>query len=224
MAVAGAAALVATVVALHVVSEAAVVESIRRTTAGDRMAGAEAWRLGVRKFWTVLVLKVLALGGLFLVAGLLSVPVVGALSGVLPLWGAMAFSVAATVAATPWLLSGYFMYIYAIRISVVESVGAREAILRAWHYLPGRVLESVRLLILAFIGQLAGSLCILATIAPGVASWYVALRWSGSTSLALSVGVAVSALPAVAAVGAIGTYRSAVWTLGFLESRAEERE
>jgi hypothetical protein len=216
--------LVATVVALHVISEAAVVESIRRTTSKGRMSAAEPWRFGIGKLGAVLMLKVLGVGGLCLVAGVLSVPVVGALSGRLPVWWAITFSAMAIVAALPWILSGYFTYIYAIRISVVERVGVREAIRRAWRYLPGRVLESVRLLILAFVGQLAGSLCILAAIAPGVASWYIALRWSGSTSLALAVGVAVSAAPAIAAVGAIGTYRSAVWTIGFLESRAEESE
>jgi hypothetical protein len=218
--------LVAAVVAafgglfMHVVSEAALIEGVRRNRAGTPLRIGAGMRVGMHHFWRVLGVKLLLALGLGLSGLLLAVPAVLGALGLVPLWLGVAVTVPLLFLAVPWFLTLYFVYVYALRIAVLDERGARVAIREARVYLRGRVLDSLKLLLVSFVGQMGGAAVAAALILPVVALG-AALYFTVGLVPAIVVGAALLVPVALAAGGALGTFRSSVWTLGFLEARAE---
>jgi hypothetical protein len=204
---------------MHVVSEGALIDAARRVRAGEAPRNREEVAAGRSAFGRVLRVKLAAIGALLSVVAVLSAPALLALSGVVPVAGAIAIGLPLLVAGVPVLLTAYFVYAYALRFAVLDRVGAAEAIRRGWRFLHGRVLESLQLLVLAFLAQVGGAVAAVAMALPGAGVGLVVWLVSGELVWAGILGGLVALPPILMAVGAAGTFRSSVWTLGFLESR-----
>jgi len=134
---------------------------------------------------------------------------------------ALGFTVA--LGAAPILLTVYVVYAFALRFAVVDGTGAVDSLRRAWDFLHGRVLESVKLLVLAFLGQVGGAMAAFAAATPGIVAGVVAWLVTGEVWLGVAVGSVIVLPPVLVVAGAAGTFRSSVWTMGFLESREAAR-
>lgn len=208
---------------MHVVSEGALIEGAGRLQMGAMLGTGEAFRSGRASFGRVLRLKVGALCAIAVAALVLASPAVMIWLHVLPMVAGVWLTGGLLVVATPWLLTGYFVYAYALRFTVLEGLEAGGAILAAWRYLPGRVLESLKLLALAFAGQIVAALAGAVAVLPGVGLGTLIFVATGSMTWAVATGCVLALPPGLAVAGIVGTFRSAVWTLGFLESREAER-
>jgi hypothetical protein len=209
-------------VGLHVISEAAVVEGVHRARRGRSLAALEGFSFGRSRLGPVLRLKLLAFLALAGVVAILGAPILLAALVGFSFKYAAAVSAVCGIVALPWLLSGYFVYVYALRFAVIDGVDARQAIGRARGFLSGRIQQSLQLLIIAFLGQAAGGICVILALTPGLGVGFVVSYATSSATAGFLAGALLSVAPVVAIVGATGTFRSAVWTIGFLESRAME--
>lgn len=89
------------------------------------------------------------------------------------------------------------------------------------RYLSGRVLESLKLLVVGFVGQGCGAAVAAVGLLPAAVVGAALYFFVGLIPALVAAGVL--AIPVVvAAAGATGAFRSAVWTLGYLQGRAVE--
>lgn len=206
---------------MHVVSEAALIDGVKRAETADQPSVTTGLQSGRRNFWRVVGVK-LALGALSALAALvMAAPALLAVFDLLPVWLAVVLSVPALINGVPVLLSLQFVTQYALRIAVLDDVGVGAAIGHARVHLQGRVVDSVKLLLLAFVAQAAGSMATVACLIPGAALGVGVWALTDAVIPAVAVGAVLSAPFAAMALGATGALRSTVWTLGFLEGRAE---
>ena len=218
VAVAGALLLGLVFFVLHVLSEAALIEAVRRDREGTRLGIREGLGEGRRHFWSLLGTK-LAFALLTLVVA--AVMVAPAILGALEVFGvplAVVLSLPLVLAGVPTLLTLHFLYEWTQRFVVLGGRTAVDAAAAGRRFLAGRLLDSVKVMLLSFAGQVGGGLAAVVGLLPGVAVG--GLVWLAAGTLpALVVGGAIGLPLAVAAVGAGGTFRSSVWTLAFLEAR-----
>ena len=205
---------------LHVVSEAALIEGVRKDRRDGARLGVKAGlREGLRHFWRVLGLKVGFGAVMTVTVAVVALPV---LLGVLEVWPmglGVALMVLLALPAVPWLLTWYFVYEYGLRFCVLDGRGVREGALRAYRFLHGRLVDSLKLLLVVVAGRAAGSVVAVALLVP-VAALAVGLYFAAGLPAALALGAGLG-LPWVLVVnGATGAFGSTVWTLGVLQADA----
>lgn len=203
---------------LHVVSEGALIEAVRRERDGERVSLGRAWKSGARSGWRVLGVKAVT----WLVAAAAVVvaaapALAGALGGIDLALGAVLTAMLAILAA-PVLVTLYLVHEIAMRMVVLERRGVIDAIGGAQRFLRGRLRYGLGLLLVDGLAQAAAGLVSVpfALVALGVGFGVYALA-------GLVPGVVVGALlvlpVALMVVGARGTFRSRLWTVAFLEER-----
>jgi hypothetical protein len=203
---------------LHVVSEAALIEGVRRRS-GEQTFGLRAGLAsGLRHFWRVLSVKVLAAAVAVAAGALIVAPVLLAVFKALPLWAGIPLTVILALVGVPLLLTGYFLYEYALRFTVLEGAPATDAFRAALAFLHGRLVPSILLLVTSSASAIVAGAASLVAAIPG-ALVGLALYFTVGLAPAI-VAAAVLILPLLfPIIGALGTFRSAVWTLGFLDAR-----
>jgi hypothetical protein len=204
--------------AMHIVSEAALIAGFDRArdAGAPSMGLGEGLRVGRRHFGGVLLTKLLV--GLATAASvaLICAPAALGAIGVVPLWLGAAATALLALPAVPWLLTLHFLLQYALRIVVLEQRPAREAIARAWAYLHGRIRDSLVLLGLSILGEGAAAVAMAICLVPSALVGGLLYLLAGLPA-AIAAGVAIFAPCAFAVTGAKGTFRSGLWTLGYLE-------
>lgn len=204
---------------MYVISEGALIEGVVRVRQGERFSVGAGFRSGLRHFWRVLGLKALMFFAAALSVAAVAAPAVLGKLGHIPLWLGLCITVPAALVAVPWMLTLYFIYTYALRFAVLEGEGVRAAMTRARAFLHGKLASSLKLLVAGQLGSLAAGLIGVMVVVPALAlggAGYLA----GGVIPAVAAGAVVVLPVAVALAGALGTYRSSVWTLGYLEGRA----
>ena len=196
---------------MNVISEGALIEGVSR----GNMTVREGMRLGWSHFGVVLRIKLLLFGAGLLSVVLLAAPgwllAFGLISGL----AAALLAVPAILVGVPWLITLYIVFAFALRIAVLENRHAIDAIRKARLFLHGRVLAGLELILAMAVGQVGLSLVGVLALLPvvGIAA---ALYFTAGWVPAAVVG-GVLALPIVFGVaGTLGTYRSSVWTLGYV--------
>lgn len=216
--VAGAAVLGVAALVMHVLSEAALIDGVERAQRGERSRIGEALRGSAPRFWTLVAIK-LALG-LALVASvaIVAAPLGGGLLHVYPVAAGAVMTVLLALPALPWLLTLYFIYMYALRIAVLDRCGAAEAVRGAKRFLHGRIAVSLKLLVAGGVGaaavEVAGAVVALPLVAIGFGIYFAA-----GLVPAVVVGALLVAPVGAVVAGSVGAYRSSLWTIGYLESR-----
>lgn len=203
---------------LHVVSEAALIEGARRGR-NEPFGIRAGFAFGLRYFWRLLGAKALAGAVALLGTGLILSPLGLGLLEVVPRWLGVGGTILLGLVAVPAALTGYFVYQYALRVVVLDGAPVLDAFRAAWSFVHGRVVPSLLLTVAAEASSLVAALALGVVLLPvallGVGTWFAA---------GLVPAIAVSSvffLPAaVLVMGAQGAFRSAVWTLGFLDARA----
>lgn len=203
---------------LHILSESALIESVRVAwLQGDVQLGSGA-RQGMRRFVPVLAIKALAGGAMLLSVAAIAAPALLAAFHVLPAWLGISLTTLLAVPAVPWLLTLYLVHVWALRFAVLDNQGAVSSLRAASRFLRGRLAPSLRLLLVNGLAHLAGALLSLVVAIPALLLGIGVYSFAGLVP-AIVAG-AVFALPfAVVVVGASGTFRSSLWTLSFLEAQ-----
>lgn len=203
---------------MHVVSEAALIAGIDRARDPEAppLGLGEGLRVGRRHFLGVLATKLLL--GLASAASVAVVATPSALGavGLVPLWLGVAATVLLALPAVPWLLTLHFLLQYALRMVVLERRPARDAIAQAWAYLHGRIRDSLVLLGLGLLGEGAAAVAMAICLVPCALVAGLLYLLAGLPA-AIAVGVGLFAPCALAVIGAKGTFRSGLWTLGYLD-------
>jgi len=199
---------------LRFIGEGALIEGIVRARRGGTMTTREGFRAGW-SHWGVLVRIAL----LYFVAtigsvALLVVPCVIAMQTLGP-FGAILIGIPALVIGVPWLVTLYLAQAFAWRIAVLENRHALDAIDKARLFLHSRLIHGLKLLVASFVGTLAIVLVGVVVVAP-VALVLVALIpvLRVFPVIVLACVVLLPLLYAFAAI--VGTFRSSVWTIGYV--------
>ena len=203
----------------NVVSEAALIDGVRKTRRGETYGFGRGVRAGLSCFWRIVGVKLAALGAQLVTVTVMALPLVAVLLAQGPVWAGALGSLALALTLLPWLLSVYFVSEWALRIVVVDDRGVRVAIAEAFRFLQGRVRLSLELALAAGLGQFAAGALGLVVALP-MAALAGVVYWLGGTLAAVVVFGAVMVPVAICLVGVLGTYRSSVWTHGYLRGRA----
>jgi hypothetical protein len=211
----------AAVLVMHIVSEGALIDAVSEGERGRARALKHAFERGLRMFFPVLAVKALAVLLMSAAVVIAAAPLLAAVFGFTELWVGILGTIALVAVSVPWLVTVYFVYEYALRFVVVDGLGAIDAMRSAGSFMHGRIEDSIRLLLADGIGRVVGF------IAGGVSALLLAAIIGlpvffafGILPAAIAAGVIVAPV-SVMLLGAIGTYRSSIWTLGYLQARSE---
>ncbi len=203
---------------MHVISEGALIDGVG-SGAPDEYRIKTGLSSGRRTFWSVLALKLGRAAVIGATVAVVSLLPLAAVFQLIPIWVVVVVSLPIALVAVPWLLTVNFVYEYGLRFVVLEGEGARDAVSSAWEYLHGRLGESIRLLVVSLLGMpvMGTALAVVAIPCAAVAgAVYLA---AGVIPAAITMGALLTPLAAMG-LGAVGTYRSGVWTHAFVDADA----
>lgn len=201
-------------VIVHYVSEGALIEGIVRARQGGRMSTREGFRAGWAHFGVLLRIAILYFATLVGSLVVLVAPCVLALRAFGPM-GGVALGVPALMIAVPWLITLHLIQAFAFRIAVLEHRHAIDAIRKARLFLHGRIGHGLKLIVAAFVGTVALGLLGLAMLVP-VALALFALSFVVQVFYVILLGCVIVVPAAYVLVAMIGTFRSSVWTIGYV--------
>jgi hypothetical protein len=218
----GAAALGLGMVALHILSEGALIEGVSRLhrKPGSTFSIRRGFRLGLDHFGVVLGIKALALALGLALACLVGAPFALSTLGFMPVAAAVAVGLPLAVAAVPAGISLYLVYALGLRVAVLENRRALDAMGRARRLLHGRLLDGLKLLLTVGLGRIGAKFLVLPAVLPVLAVaglGYLAGGLLGALAALMAVVIPLALL----AAGVLGTWQSSVWTLGYLATVEE---
>lgn len=210
-------AVVLGILIMHLISEGAVIEGV---ASSEPIGIREGFRRGLCHFGVMLRIKSLVLGGVLVALGVLTAPAWLYFLDSLSKETASLLGVLAIAIGVPIFTVAYVVYVFALRIAILENCQALDALQAARQFVRGRIRTGLKLIGAEAVSFLALVLAVIVVLAPvGLLAGTAFLRFSGWPAAAV-VGVVI-ALPALlATVGAHGTYRSALWTHGYLAARS----
>lgn len=215
---AGAGLLGLVFLALHVISEAALILGVYRERSGKDVALGSVWKRGVRLAPRVFGVKLAVFALSTLVIGLAAAPAIAGALGAIELALGVALTAVLAVFAAPPLVTFYLMHEIGLRMVVLERRGVADSLGGARRFLRGRLRQGLLLLLVDGVAQAAAGV-----IGAPFALLAMGAGFGVYTLAGVPWGIAVGALLAmpVAAliVAARGTYRSRLWTVAFLEER-----
>ncbi|MCB9584695.1 MAG: hypothetical protein H6718_04825 [Polyangiaceae bacterium] len=205
---------------LHLISEGALIHGTAHSRDGGRTSLGVGFRTGLKFAPRVAGIKLLTW-----LATLLSVVVIAAPLGIAALAGASLLaggvaSVVLAVASVPLLLTIHLLGTYALRAAVLEGSGVAQSLRTARQFLVGRIVPSLWLLIAQALGSSVASLASLVIVLPILALGF-ALYFAIGLVPAVIIGAILMIPVAISVSGAVGTYRSSLWTHLYLSERIE---
>jgi hypothetical protein len=206
---------------MHVVSEGALIDAVSEGERGRAPTWKDAFKRGLRTFFPMLLVKALTVLLMAATLAIAAVPALAALFGSTERWIGILGSLVLVVVSVPWLVTLYFVYEYALRIIVIDQLGGIDAMRAAASLMHGRIEDSIRLLLADGIGRVLGFTAggVAALLIAAIVGVPVFLAF-GIVPAAITAGVVVAPFGAML-LGAIGTYRSSIWTLAYLQARSE---
>jgi hypothetical protein len=216
-AVAAVAALLVLAVAglvLRFLSEGALIEGVVRARRGGVMTTGEGFRAGWSHWGVLFRIGLLYVAALVVSVAILAAPCLLAWWAIGPIGAAVA-ALPAVVVAVPWLITLSLLQAFAMRIAVLENRRAVDAIRKARLFLHGRIVLGLKIMVATFIGSLAIMLLSVLVIGP-VVLLLAALAIVVPVPPLIAIGVLVLVPIGCVLTAMLGTYRSSVWTIGYL--------
>ena len=199
---------------MRFVGEGALIEGVVRARQGGTMTTREGFRAGWAHWGVLVRIALLYFAATIGSVGLLAAPCVIALQALGP-FGGVLLGIPALLIAVPWLVTLYLVQAFAWRIAVLENRHALDAIGKARLFLHGRLIHGLKLIVATFVGTLGIVLLGVVAMAP------VALVLAALIPVLRVFPVIVLAclvlLPAICVLAAmVGTFRSSIWTIGYV--------
>lgn len=203
--------------AMHMISEGALIDAVPRAEAGEPTPIRAGMRAGARSAWRILGIKLAAFAVMLVVALGIAVPTLVALIAHAPIWAAVIPIVPLVFVAIPVFLTVHVLQLLALRAAVLERRGVVDAFRAAYEWLHGRVADTLLVLVTegagTFVASLAVALAAMILALPGLALWLA------FGPIAAAIGVAVLVAPlGIVFTGAIGAWKSSLWTMFFLDA------
>ncbi len=202
---------------LQVLSEAALIEGVAEGQKGEHLSIRQGLRRGRKHFWKLVGLKLMVALLMGVTMAVIAAPAILAHFGMLPIWLGVLVAVLLGLVGVPWLLTVYFVYQYALRMAVLEDHGMIDSVRQAKRFLHGRLGLSIKLVLLAMAGQFGGGMAMGAVLLPAMLLAGLGYLIGGVITAAVLGGIIAVPL-LVLVMGATGTFRSSVWTLGFMDN------
>jgi hypothetical protein len=201
-------------VVLRFLSEGALIQGVARARQGGAMTTGEGFRAGWAHWGVLLRIGLLYVAALVVSVAILAAPSLLAWWAIGPIGAAVA-AVPAVIVAVPWLITLSLLQAFAMRIAVLENRRAIDAIHKARLFLHGRLIHGLKLVAATFIGSLAITLLTVLVIGP-VVLLLAALATVLPVPPLIAVGVVVLVPVLCVLTAMLGTYRSSVWTIGYV--------
>jgi hypothetical protein len=199
---------------LRFIGEGALIEGVVRAREGATMGTRAGLRAGWAH-WAVLLRIALLYFGATTLSVAVPVAAVVAVTRTAGLGSGAMLALLLAIPVVPWLVTLYLLQAFGMRIAVLEHRNALDALAKARLFLHGRLVLGLKLLVATFIGTLVCAAVAVLTMAP-VALLLLALLRVTPVVVVIAVG-SVVLLPLVCVLTAmLGTYRSSVWTLGYV--------
>jgi hypothetical protein len=199
---------------LRFIGEGALIEGVVKARQGGTMTTREGFRAGWAHWGVLLRIALLYLGASAATVGLLVAVCVIAFNA-LGLFATILIGLPALIVAVPVLVTLYLLQAFASRIAVLENRRALDAIRQARLFLHGRLGHSLRLMVATLVGTMLFSVVAFVVMVP-VVLVLVALVQVLPVVPVVVVGALVL-LPAIFVLTAmLGTFRSSVWTIGYV--------
>jgi len=215
-AILGGAVLAIAFAVMHMISEGALIEAIGRERNNQETSLRAELASGRRHMWQILGIKLVYGGISFLLVALVGLPVLGMVTETLPFIVGVPLAVIGGVIALPGLLTIHMLMQYALRFCVLDGRATFDALRLSKRHLVDRMMESIKMLLAAALGNIAGTLALAVVMLPGVLLGGIAYLVGGMIA-GIVVGSLVAMPLIVALIGARGTFHSALWTHGFAE-------
>jgi hypothetical protein len=199
---------------LRFIGEGALIEGVVRARQGGVMTTREGFRAGWAHWGVLVRIALLYVAAMLATLGLL-VGICVITWHLLGLLGTVLVAIPALVVAVPWLVTLYLVQAFACRIAVLENRRALDAIRKARLFLHGRLLHGLKLIVATFLGTLVISLIGMVVIVP-VALLLVALMPLLRVVPVIVIACVVLLPVACILTAMVGTFRSSVWTIGYL--------
>jgi hypothetical protein len=199
---------------MNIISVGGLIRGASNADRGGDVSFEGAWRAGLKAFWRLLGLTLLALLAFLIVTAACVIPiVVSAIAG--PAGIAIAILIGA-VLLLPYLAFVFglaFTVIYAEREVVLADARLFDAIAAGWRLMSERLWQTFMVwlvMLLSGIAYTVGLVIVLLVVA-------IPFVIIGLTNLlaALVIGIPIGAAIVIVASGAYGTYSYAVWTLAY---------
>jgi hypothetical protein len=213
-------------IALSVISQGALADSVAATRSGEHGSFGTAWRFGLRSFWRVLGL--LFLTGLAAIVVLLAVviPVASVIILAVSTHNTAVIVVTSIAAALPALLILIALFIFigvTIQLSLRHLVLARarifESVAAGWRLVRDNLLPSGAMLLIQyaanFVGSILISLVVLLLSLPAIILLIAGVKTAGIVAAVLAGLIVIPA--GLTAYGALGAFNHSLWTLAYLE-------
>jgi hypothetical protein len=199
---------------MRFLSEGALIEGVVRARRGGAMTTREGFRAGWAHWGVLFRIGLLYVAALIGSVAVLVAPCLLALKVFGPI-GAVVVGLGAVVVAVPWLVTLSLVQAFAMRIAVLENRRALDAIGKARLFLHGRLIHGLKLMVATFLGTLG--ITVLSVVIIGPVVLLLAAMATVLPVLPLIVVGVLVVLPAACVLTAmLGTYRSSVWTIGYL--------
>ena len=199
---------------LRFVGEGALIEGVVRARRGGAMTTREGFRAGWAH-WGVLVRIAL----LYVAATVGTLALLAAICVVtwhlLGLLGAVLVGIPTLVIAVLALVTMYLVQAFACRIAVLENRHAFDAIGKARLFLHGRLRLGLKLIVATFLGTLVISVLAMVVILPVALLLLALLPLLRVVPVIIIAGLVLVPLAGIL-TAVIGTFRSSVWTIGYL--------
>jgi hypothetical protein len=201
-------------IVMRFLSEGALIEGVVRARQGTAMTTLEALRAGWAHWGVLVRIALLYFAAIVGSAVVLVGPCLLALWRLGPVPAAV-LGVPALLVAVPWFITLSLVQAFALRIAVLENRSALDAMRKARLFLHGRLVHGLKLMVAAFLGTLGigllGAAVIVAVVLP-----LAALAMVLPVLPLIVVGIVVLVPVIVVLTALIGTYRSSVWTIGYV--------
>jgi hypothetical protein len=199
---------------MRFLSEGALIEGIVRARQGGAMTTREGFRAGWAHWGVLVRIALLYFAAILGSAALLVMPCVIAFRA-FGIPGAALLGVPALLVAGPWFITLSLLQAFALRIAVLENRRALDAIRKARLFLHGRLIHGLKLMVADFVGTLGFMLLAVVVVVPVVLLLAALATVLPVWPLVVTGGLVL--LPAMVVLTAmLGTFRSSVWTIGYL--------
>jgi hypothetical protein len=201
---------------LGLISKGALFSCIRRADAGEKIKFEEGWLAGLKAFWGLLGIGLLALLAFLVVSGVCTLAVVLPLIG-----GAPGVAVAIFIAAIlfiPYIVFLFllaFTVIYAERHYVIAGGGVADALAFGWNLTKSYFWQSLLMWLVAFASNMAFAIAIIVSLLAMAIPFILIGLASPVVGLILGIPVGIVAL--ILATSAFSTYAHSLWTLMYGE-------
>jgi hypothetical protein len=201
---------------LGLISKGALFSCIRRADAGEKIKFEEGWRAGLKAFWGLLGIGLLALLAFLIVSGVCTLAVVLPLIG-----GAPGVAVAIFIGAIlfiPYIVFLFllaFTVIYAERHYVIAGGGVADALAFGWNLTKSYFWQSLLMWLVSFASNVAFAIAIIVSLLAMAIPFILIGLASPVVGLILGIPVGIVAL--ILATSAFSTYAHSLWTLMYGE-------